>query len=89
MIFGYNTDVKLGEVVYHVQSEARAAEMVLQTMVFVQGRCIGKRTVSYSETTAQPGYNEQLIQEMLKAQHRWVVEAARDGYVEDALSIRR
>jgi len=89
MIFGYNTDVKYENVVYHVQSEARAAELVLQTMVFVQGRCIGKRAVSYSASMAQPDYTEQHIQDLLKAQHRWVVEAARDGCVEDALSIQR
>ena len=43
MIFGFNTDIKHGDTVYHVQSEARENELLLQTQVFVRGRCIGKR----------------------------------------------
>ena len=43
MIFGFNTDVKHGDTIYHVQSEARESEKLLQTQVFVRGRCIGKR----------------------------------------------
>ena len=41
MIFGFNTDIKQQDTVYHVQSEARESEQLLQTQVFVQGRCIG------------------------------------------------
>ncbi len=48
MIFGFNTDIKQQDTVYHVQSEARESEQLLQTQVFVKGRCIGKRAVSYS-----------------------------------------
>ena len=38
MIFGFNTDIKHEETIYHVQSEAREADMLLQTQVFVRGR---------------------------------------------------
>jgi hypothetical protein len=31
MIFGFNTDVKHGDTIYHVQSEARESEKLLQT----------------------------------------------------------
>ena len=47
MIFGFNTDIKHDDTVYHVQSEARENELTLQTQVFVRGRCIGKRALSY------------------------------------------
>ena len=49
MIFGFNTDVKHGDTVYHVQSEARQNEFLFQTQVFVRGRCIGKRATSYAD----------------------------------------
>ncbi|MGA9474269.1 MAG: hypothetical protein WBV36_17515 [Terriglobales bacterium] len=52
MIFGFNTDIRHDDTVYHVQSEAREAEHLLQTQVFVRGRCIGKRAVSW--TAAAP-----------------------------------
>ena len=54
MIFGFNTDVKHGDTIYHVQSEARESEKLLQTQVFVRGRCVGKRAVSYANSAAQP-----------------------------------
>jgi hypothetical protein len=48
MIFGFNTDIRHEDTVYHVQSEAREGEQLLQTQVFVRGRCIGKRALSWA-----------------------------------------
>lgn len=84
-IFGFNTDVKFGDVVYHVQSEARQADMLLQTMVFVKGQCVGKRAVSYAQKTAEPGFSEQAMHELLKTQHRLVLEAIQQGRIESVL----
>ncbi len=53
MIFGFNTDIRHEDTVYHVQSEAREAEQLLQTQVFVRGRCIGKRAVPYGAGAAE------------------------------------
>ncbi|MGA7684610.1 MAG: hypothetical protein WCC32_11365 [Terriglobales bacterium] len=52
MIFGFNTDIRHDDTVYHVQSEAREGEQLLQTQVFVRGRCIGKRAVSWTTAAA-------------------------------------
>lgn len=82
MIFGFNTDIKFGDTVYHVQSEAREADLLLQTQVFVRGRCIGKRAASYAERVAEPGFAEEQMHEMLKAQHRLVLETIREGKVD-------
>jgi hypothetical protein len=54
MIFGFNTDIRHDDTVYHVQSEAREGEQLLQTQVFVRGRCIGKRAVSWAVAAAGP-----------------------------------
>jgi hypothetical protein len=81
MIFGFNTDVKHEDTVYHVQSEAREAEQLLQTQVFVQGRCIGKRAVPYGPGTS-PGENDQDKEKRLRDLHREMLEAIRDGKVE-------
>ena len=85
MIFGFNTDVKFADTVYHVQSEARQYELVLQTLVFLKGRCIGKRTNSYAEQTKQPGFSEEHMHEMLKDQHKHFVAAVREGRIEAEL----
>jgi len=55
MIFGFNTDIRHQDTVYHVQSEAREGEQLLQTQVFVRGRCIGKRAISYASILAPSG----------------------------------
>jgi hypothetical protein len=81
MIFGFNTDVKHEDTVYHLQSEAREAEQLLQTQVFVQGRCIGKRAVPYGPS-ASSGENDQDKEKRLRDLHREMLEAIRDGKVE-------
>lgn len=82
MIFGFNTDVKLGDTIYHVQSEARKADLLLQTMVFVKGHCIGKYASSYAEQVGNPGFSEEYIHDLLKNQHREVLEAVKAGSVD-------
>jgi hypothetical protein len=81
MIFGFNTDIKAEGTVYHVQTEVREQERRLESQVFVSGRCIGKRSA-----TLPPEAAEEEIQELARAQHRWVVEAVREGFVHDVLS---
>jgi hypothetical protein len=85
MIFGFNTDVKVGDTVYHVQSEARKADQLLQTQVFVRGRCIGKKATSYSEHVGTADFNDDRMHEMLKSQHKTILEAVRESRVEEML----
>jgi hypothetical protein len=85
MIFGFNTDVKHEDTVYHVQSEARENELLLQTQVFVRGRCIGKRAISYADKAAESGFTDQQKEQILRDQHRLVLDSIRDGRVEGVL----
>jgi hypothetical protein len=84
-IFGFNTDVKHGDTVYHVESQARASDRLLQTSVFVKGLCVGKRTASYAQEASQPSFSDQSVHELLKAQHRTVIESIAAGTLESAL----
>jgi hypothetical protein len=83
MIFGFNTDAKVGDTVYHVQSEARVNDLLLQTQVFVKGHCIGKRASSYAERSVQPGFKPDDMHELLKQQHRMVLEAVREDRAQE------
>nr|AYC79537.1 hypothetical protein [uncultured bacterium] len=85
MIFGFNTDVKQGDTVYHVQSEARENELVLQTQVFVRGRCIGKRATSYAEQLSKGDFTDQHKEQILRDQHRLVLDSIREGRLESVL----
>jgi hypothetical protein len=88
MIFGFNTDVKHDDTIYHVQSEAREGELLLQTQVFVRGRCIGKRATSYAEKLAGGGFTDQQKEQILRDQHRLVLDSIRDGHLDDVLDKR-
>ena len=84
MIFGFNTDIKVNDTVYHVQSEARTAEKLLQTQVFVKGYCIGKRAASYANEEAS-GQTEESRHELLRSQHRNIVQAIREGHLDTVI----
>lgn len=88
MIFGFNTDVKHGDTVYHVQSEARETELLLQTQVFVRGRCIGKRAASYAEELSKGGFTDLQKEQRLRDQHRVVLDSIREGKLDEVLDKR-
>jgi hypothetical protein len=88
MIFGFNTDVKHGDTVYHVQSEARENELLLQTQVFVKGRCVGKRATSYADERGTAGFTDQQKEQILRDQHRLVLDSIRDGRLDTVLDER-
>ncbi|HKF21784.1 MAG TPA: hypothetical protein VKE93_09455 [Candidatus Angelobacter sp.] len=84
-IFGFNSAVKCGDAEYHVQSEARQHDLLLQTLVFVQGQAVGKRTYSYAAQTLETGFSEQAIHELLKAQHKGIIDALHEGRMDVAV----
>lgn len=95
MIFGFNTDIKHNDTVYHVQSEAREAEQLLQTQVFVRGRCIGKRAVSWTaaglannSTDTTDSSKDQDKEKLLRDLHREVLDAIREGRLDSILDKR-
>jgi hypothetical protein len=89
MIFGFNTDVKHVDTIYHVQSEAREGERLLQTQVFVRGRCIGKKATSYASSAAEGQFGDlhgdTQKEQQLREQHRLVLDAIREGKLEQVL----
>jgi hypothetical protein len=85
MIFGFNTDVKHGDTIYHVQSEAREGELLLQTQVFVRGRCIGKRAKSYASKPGEGAVGDAQKEQQLREQHRLVLDAIREGKLDSVL----
>jgi len=96
MIFGFNTDIRHEDTIYHVQSEAREGEHLLQTQVFVKGRCIGKRAVPYGSSTTEgtssaqssPQSNDQDKEKMLRELHREVLDAVRGGKLDSIFDKR-
>jgi hypothetical protein len=88
MIFGFNTDIKHEDTVYHVQSEAREGDLLLQTQVFVKGRCIGKRATPYGDQAKSSDFTDQKKESILREQHRLVLDAIREGRLEQVFDQR-
>jgi hypothetical protein len=68
-----------------VQSEARESERLLQTQVFMRGRCIGKKAISYADSSADASFGDSQKEQQLRDQHRAVLEAIREGNLEAVL----
>lgn len=80
MLFGHNTDVKMGESVFHVQTEDRGtANALIDTTVYCRGRVLHRRTNNYIDLLPLDPTREQLLRQRIDAQHRAVTEEIRSG----------
>jgi hypothetical protein len=80
MLFGHNSDVKVGETVYHVQTEDRGtANALIDTTVYCRGRVLHRRTNNYFDLLPLEAQQEKLLRTRIDEQHRKVVEEIRSG----------
>ncbi len=83
-IFGFNTDVKVGSLVFHVQTEDRGAgNPVLDTIIYHKGRVLAKRATSYKEFLASPDFSESELRSMLEQQHQQLLDEVRAGQIQE------
>jgi hypothetical protein len=86
MNFGFNSNVRVGEVMYHVQTEDRGpSHPFLDTVVYQAGRVVYKRSTQYELLASGTGKETlpQELQKRLAQQHREVIAELEAG----ALSI--
>ena len=80
MLFGHNSNVKIGENVYHVQTEDRgASHAVIDTMVYQGGRVLHRRANSYGDLLPLDPEREEKLKQRVDAQHLAIVEELRSG----------
>jgi len=80
VIFGFNTDIKVGKIVYHVQTEDRGqSNPVIDTTVYVGGRVLHKQASSYKQLFESPDFTPQILRQCLEEQHRGIIEDLRSG----------
>lgn len=76
MIFGFNTDVHVNDVTYHVQTEDRGARNpVVDSVIYVGGKIVDRVRTPYSPEAA----TQAEIETMVRNQHRAVLESIRSG----------
>ncbi len=86
MVFGHNTNVTLGTITYHVQTEDRGvSHALLDTTVYHHGRVLHRRTNSYFDLLPLDGDREQALKLRLDEQHRTVLEEMRAGVIQLAI----
>jgi hypothetical protein len=80
MVFGHNSNVKLGETTYHVQTEDRGvANALIDTTVHSQGRVLHRRTNNYLDLLPLDADREEALKLRVDEQHRNVMEEIRNG----------
>ncbi len=80
MSSGFNTDVRVGERVYHVQTEDRGpSRPVIDTMVYWNGRVVHRRNCSYKHFAESTEFTAEGLRERVEEQHRCVIEDLRSG----------
>jgi hypothetical protein len=80
MITGYNTDVRHGNRVFHVQTEDKGvANPKIETLIYVGGEILDSYRSSYEDLLANPPVGETAIQGRMDEQHRAVIRDIKNG----------
>jgi len=86
MNFGFNSNVRVGDAIYHVQTEDRGpSHPFLDTIVYQTGRVVYKRSASYEEFANEASKDHDLaeqLHERLSQQHREVIAQLEAGTLE-------
>jgi hypothetical protein len=88
MLTGYNTDVKHGELVLHVQTEDKGlANPAIESVIYLRGRVLAAKRTAY-ENLLNQGKGEREIAALMEHQHRTILAAIKagrfDGRIEQA-----
>ena len=80
MSSGFNTDVRVGDHVFHVQTEDRGPNRpVIDTMVYQNGRIFHRRASDYQEFRDSAEFSDDILRRRVEEQHRSVIEDLRGG----------
>jgi hypothetical protein len=79
MIAGYNTDVRHGDVVFHVQTEDKGLDNpYVESLVYVGGRVLAAKRSSYAAMLAE-GKGVAEVSALMETQHRAIIAAIKQG----------
>lgn len=80
MITGYNTDVRHGNRVFHVQTEDKGlGNPKIETLIYVGGEILDSYRSSYEDLIAHPPVSEATIMGRMDEQHRAVIRDIKNG----------
>jgi hypothetical protein len=80
MQFGHNSNVKVGDAVYHVQTEDHGAgQALIETTVYQEGRLVHKRRLNYKDLLPLNSAKEATLKQRLDKQHHAVMDEIKTG----------
>jgi hypothetical protein len=80
MVFGHNSNLKIGNITFHVQTEDRGeSHALIDTTVYYHGRVLYRRTNNYFDLLPLDDDRQQALKLRLEDQHRTVIEDIRSG----------
>ena len=80
MITGYNTDVRHGNRVFHVQTEDKGlSNPKIETLIYVGGEILDSYRGAYDDLLAEPPVPENAIQGRMDAQHKAIIRDIKNG----------
>jgi len=86
MVFGHNTNLKVGNLTFHLQTEDRGeAHALIDTTVYYHGRVLHRRTNNYFDLLPMNEDRQQALKLRLDEQHRTVIEEIRSGALQLAI----
>jgi len=82
MSFGFNSQLRIGDWLYHVQTEDRGpSHLLIDTVVFSQGRVLHRCSTSYQDLLGNGIADQDALRARVEQQHGDVLEALRSGLV--------
>lgn len=83
MIAGFNTDITFEGVTYHVQTEDKGLDNpLIISLVYLGGKVVASKRSKYGDIIADK-FDEEVLAERLKRQHRLICAAIQVGRIEE------
>ena len=80
MITGFNTDIRHGDRVFHVQTEDRGlGNPIVESLVYVGGQILLSKRSPYADLVEDGKADEKAVKQLMDLQHRRIIEAIRRG----------
>ena len=80
MITGYNSDVRHGSRVFHVQTEDKGlANPKIETLIYLGGEILDSYRGGYEDLLGEPQAQDQAIQARMDEQHKSVIKEIKNG----------
>jgi hypothetical protein len=89
MITGFNTDVKCGDKLFHVQTEDKGTgNPLIESLIYIKGAILDAYRTNYKDFLQSETFSESTLQKILEFQHRQIVSCIKKGKLQKGMALR-